>query len=58
MGFILREIIIYKNFIELTGKIKLENAKFSAVKDVKLNQRLKKVYYSLQDIYPQINIGA
>jgi hypothetical protein len=51
VGFILREIIIYKNFIELTGKIKLENAKFSAVKDVKLNQRLKKVYYSLQDIY-------
>ena len=41
-----------------SGKIKLENAKFSAVKDVKLNQRLKKVYYSLQDIYPQINIGA
>lgn len=58
MGFILREIIIHKYFIELTGKIKLENAKFSAVKDVKLNQRLKKVYYSLQDIYPQINIGA
>ena len=40
------------------GKIKLEDTKFSAVKDVKLNQRLKKVYYSLQDIYPQINIGA
>ena len=38
--------------------MKLEDAKFSAVKDVKLNQRLKKVYYSLQDIYPQINIGA
>lgn len=53
MGF-----IIYKYFIELAGKIKLENTKFSAVKDVKLNQRLKKVYYSLQDIYPQINIGA
>lgn len=58
MGFILWEIIIYKYFIELAGKIKLENAKFSAVKDVKLNQRHKKVYYSLQDIYPQINIGA
>jgi hypothetical protein len=42
----------------ILGKIKLEDAKFSAVKDVKLNQRLKKVYYSLQDIYPQINIGA
>jgi hypothetical protein len=42
----------------ISGKIKLEDAKFSAVKDVKLNQRLKKVYYSLQDIYPQINIGA
>ncbi len=49
---------IYKYFIELAGEIKLENAKFSAVKDVKLNQRLKKVYHSLQDIYPQINIGA
>lgn len=42
----------------ILGKIKLEDAKFSAVKNVKLNQRLKKVYYSLQDIYPQINIGA
>ncbi|MFR1272209.1 MAG: hypothetical protein ACLSCS_07095 [Eubacterium sp.] len=42
----------------ILGKIKLEDAKFSAVKDVKLNQRLKKVYYSLQDICPQINIGA
>lgn len=42
----------------ISGNIKLEDAKFSAVKDVKLNQRLKKVYYSLQDIYPQINIGA
>lgn len=42
----------------ISGKIKLEDAKFSAVKDVKLNQRLKKVYYFLQDIYPQINIGA
>ncbi|HJI92577.1 MAG TPA: hypothetical protein OIM29_06235 [Oscillospiraceae bacterium] len=42
----------------ISGEIKLEDAKFSAVKDVKLNQRLKKVYYSLQDIYPQINIGA
>ena len=42
----------------ISGKIKLEDAKFSAVKDVKLNQRFKKVYYSLQDIYPQINIGA
>ena len=42
----------------ISGEIKLEDAKFSAVKDVKLNQRLKKVYYSLQDIYLQINIGA
>ena len=42
----------------ISGEIKLEDAKFSAVKDFKLNQRLKKVYYSLQDIYPQINIGA
>lgn len=42
----------------ISGEIKLEDAKFSAVKDVKLNQRLKKFYYSLQDIYPQINIDA
>lgn len=42
----------------ILGKIKLEDAKFSAVKDVKLNQRLKKVYYFLQGIYPQINIDA
>ena len=42
----------------ISGKIKLGDAKFSAVKNVKLNQRLKKVYYFLQDIYPQINIGA
>ena len=37
-------------------KIKLNDAKFTGVKNVKLTQRLKKVYYSLQDLYPQINL--
>lgn len=39
-----------------SGKIKLKDTEFKGVKDVKLTQRLKKVYYSLQDLYPQINL--
>lgn len=39
-----------------SGKIEIMDAKFSAVKEIKLDQRLKKVYYSLQDLYPQINL--
>lgn len=38
-----------------SGKIEIKDAKFSTVKEIKLDQRLKKVYYSLQDLYSQIN---
>lgn len=54
--------ITYSNFGAIKigsgteGKIKLNDAKFTGVKNVKLTQRLKKVYYSLQDLYPQINL--
>ena len=54
--------ITYSNFDAIKigsgteGKIKLNDAKFTGVKNVKLTQRLKKVYYSLQDLYPQINL--
>lgn len=54
--------ITYSNFDAIKigsgteGKIKLNDAKFTGVKNVKLTQRLKKVYYSLQDLYPQINM--
>ena len=54
--------ITYSNFEGIkigsgtSGKIELKDAKFTGVKDVKLTQRLKKVYYSLQDLYPQINL--
>ncbi len=54
--------ITYSNFDAIkigsgtAGKIKLNDAKFTGVKNVKLTQRLKKVYYSLQDLYPQINM--
>lgn len=54
--------ITYSNFGAIKigsgteGKIKLNDAKFTRVKNVKLTQRLKKVYYSLQDLYPQINL--
>ncbi len=54
--------ITYSNFDAIKigsgteGKIKLNDAKFTGVKSVKLTQRLKKVYYSLQDLYPQINL--
>lgn len=54
--------ITYSNFGAIKigsgteDKIKLNDAKFTGVKNVKLTQRLKKVYYSLQDLYPQINL--
>lgn len=39
-----------------SGKIELKDANFKGVDKVKLTQRLKKVYYSLQDLYPQIDL--